>query len=481
MRSLSRRPLAVLALSVLGTLPLPAAPALAADQAVLGTVFSVTDPAPGDPSRRKITFTAEDASGAHTVSGDPRVPSNSAGALLRIDLGGTMPGSQTFTLAQRETAAGKPLWRALEPGGYLYRDPKGEFGPVTSLRLRRAGNGTLQIKGTLKGAGIDLAPPATGTSASVTLTLGTGDRYCVQYADGSLKNDAARLFRVKKPLTAGCPAVVAGDVLALAYNVAGLPQGISGSNPEVNTPLIGPLLNGYEITLLQETWKTPDPNPLAPLRVYHEILEAASLHPFRSIAAPQPLGTNPFRPSALLADGLNRFSNFPFDEEIRVPWNTCVESAADCLALKGFSIARTTFAPGVVVDVYDLHMEAGGDPADDVARDEGITQLVQAMTTYSAGRPIIVGGDFNLHTNTEPDGSQYARLLSEAGLTDVCAAVGCSTTGRIDKFAYRSAGPVTITPLSHDFETDVFVRDGNVDLSDHEALAVRFGWSVAAQ
>ena len=63
----------------------------------------------------------------------------------------------------------------------------------------------------------------------------------------------------------------------------------------------------------------------------------------------------------------------------------------------------------------------------------------------------------------------------------MCTAVGCATTGRIDKFAFRSAGAVTLTPLSHRFETDVFVRDGNVDLSDHDALAVRFGWSVAAQ
>ena len=285
---------------------------------------------------------------------------------------------------------------------------------------------------------------------------------------------------MKKPITEGCPPVVTGDFLALAYNVAGLPQGISGSDPEINTPLIGPLLNGYELTLLQETWKTPDPNPLAPLRVYHEILEAASLHPFRSVAAAQPLGTNPARPSAILADGLNRFSNFPFAEEIRIPWSTCVDSAADCLAMKGFSIARTTFAPGVVVDVYDLHMEAGSDPADDVARDQGITQLVTAMNGYSAGHPVIIGGDFNLHTGSEPDGSQYARLLDEAGLTDVCAAVGCPSPGRIDKFAFRSAGAVTLSALSHHFETDVFVRDGNVPLSDHEALAVRFAWSVAA-
>ncbi|MCW5893191.1 MAG: endonuclease/exonuclease/phosphatase family protein [bacterium] len=478
MRAQPRRLLPLLALAA--ALALPSAAALAADQAVRGMTFAVTDPKPGEPAKRKLTFVAKEVGGGHTVVGDPRVPTNAAGATLRIDVAGATPGSQTFVLPQRDTAAGKPLWRTLKPGGFLYSDARGEFGPVTLLRLRRAVNGTVQIKGTLKGDGLTVTPPADGTAATVTLTFGTGDRYCVQYADGAVRNDAARAFRVKKPATKGCPATVTGEFLALAYNVAGLPQGLSGSDPEINTPLIGPLLNNYEITLLQETWKTPDPNPLAPLRVYHEILEATARHPFRSIAAPQPLGTNPFRPSAILADGLNRFSNFPFDEEIRIPWATCVESAADCLATKGFSIARTTFAPGVVVDVYNLHMEAGSDPADNVARNQGITQLVTAMNGYSAGRPVIIGGDFNLHTNTQPAGSQYARLLSEAGLTDVCAAVGCPSPSRIDKFAFRSGGKVTLTALSHRFETDVFVRNGNIRLSDHDALAVRFAWSVTA-
>jgi endonuclease/exonuclease/phosphatase family metal-dependent hydrolase len=475
MRPTFRRPLALAVLSALAVLP--AAPSLAADQAVQGTAFSLTNP---DAARRKLTFTAKEAGGAHTVTGEPRVPSNSSGAVLRIDLAGANPGTQTFALGQRTTTAGKPTWRTLKPSGFLYSDPRGEFGPVTSLRIRRAGNGTLTIKGTLKGAGLALTPPADGTAATVALTIGSGDRYCVQFADGTVKNDATRAFRVKKPVTQGCPAVVSGELNALSYNVAGLPQGLSGSDPEINTPLIGPLLNGYDLTLLQETWKTPDPNPLAPLRVYHEILEAGALHPFRSIAAPQPLNTNPFRPSAILADGLNRFSNFPFGEEIRTPWATCVPSAADCLALKGFTVARTTLAPGVVVDIYDLHMEAGSDPEDDVARDQGITQLVESMNGYSAGMPVIVGGDFNLHTNTEPDGSQYARLLSEAGLTDACAATGCPQPGRIDKFAYRSGGAVTLEALSYRFATDVFVRNGNVPLSDHEALNVRFGWTVTA-
>jgi hypothetical protein len=119
------------------------------------------------------------------------------------------------------------------------------------------------------------------------------------------------------------------------------------------------------------------------------------------------------------------------------------------------------------------------DPEDDVARDQGVTQLSTFIQTHSAGRPVIVGGDFNLHTDVEPDQSQFLRLLAETGLQDVCATLSCPEPGRIDKFLFRSNAAVTITPLSWHFETDVFVRDGNVPLSDHEALAVRFGWSVA--
>ena len=63
-----------------------------------------------------------------------------------------------------------------------------------------------------------------------------------------------------------------GEVHALTYNVAGLPEILSGSNPEVNTDLIGPKLNDFDLVVMQETWETPDPNPLAPTRVYFEIL-----------------------------------------------------------------------------------------------------------------------------------------------------------------------------------------------------------------
>jgi hypothetical protein len=454
-------------------------PTRAADQPVAGSRFSITDP--GNPAGRMVSVSARERASASTVSGDPGTPANSNAAVLQILTAGATPSARTFTLPPGTSSSGREFWRALPPAGFQYADRKGERGPVRKLRVVRSASGTFEITATLRGdAGI--VPPNPGTEAFLLLTLGTGDRYCVHFgADAAVRRNDGRSFSVRKPATTACPAVVSGDFLALSYNVAGLPEGISGSHPAVNTPIIAPLLNGYDLVLMQETWKTPDPNPLAPTRVYHEILEAGSTHPFKSLSAPLPLGTDPRRPSALVADGLNQFSRFPFGEITREMWTNCDPSAADCLSLKGFTMTRTTFAPGVTADVYDLHGEAGSTPNDDILRDADITQLSTFIQTFSTGHPIIVGGDFNLHTDTEPDSTQFNRLLAETGLQDVCAALSCPQPGRIDKFLFRSSDAVTITPLSWHFETEVFVDGDGAQLSDHEALAVRFGWAVTAE
>jgi len=452
--------------------------AFGADQSLLGKSLAVKSPPAGEPGYRKIVVKADAPA---TLSGDPTTPANSAGAILHVVVDGGTPSSQSFTLPQGIARTGKPFWRSLDGKGFDYVDRYGEHGPVQRVQLRRAASSNARLAVKIRGAAntIDVAPPNPGTAGDVTLAFAAGDRYCARFGpDASVRNDGDRSFKVNRVLSAGCPDLVEGEFLALSYNVAGLPQGISGSDPEINTPIIAPLLNGYDVVVMQETWKTPDPNPFAPTRVYHEILEAGSTHPFKTLSATQPLGMNPSRPSALLADGLNTFSRFPFGDVTRVPWPTCTNSAADCLAFKGFSMVRMTIAPGVTVDVYDLHMEAGGDPEDDVARDLDVTTLSNFIQASSADRPVLVGGDFNLHTNSEPDSSQFQRLLAETGLNDVCATLACPEPGRIDKWLFRSSGQVTITPLSWHFETDVFVRDGNVPLSDHEALAVRFGWAV---
>ena len=271
-----------------------------------------------------------------------------------------------------------------------------------------------------------------------------------------------------------------GEFLALTYNVAGLPMGLSSSMPELFTPMIGPLLNDYDVVLVQESWLTPDPNPGDPLRVYHELLVEVSEHPYKSVPAEVPWGTDSDRPDALLGDGLNMFSDFPFGETTRVRWPTCVETASDCLALKGFSATRMELADGVSVDVYNLHMEAGGSPEDDAARDAGIDLLVDFIADFSNGTAVIVGGDFNLHTDGEPAATQFARLLEEAGLQDACTVHECDRPGSIDKFLFRSSDALELSAESFSFETDVFVSDAGEPLSDHDPLAVRFAWSATA-
>jgi hypothetical protein len=276
----------------------------------------------------------------------------------------------------------------------------------------------------------------------------------------------------------GDPPRPSGSFLALTYNVAGLPEGLSQSMPLTYTPLIGPLLNGYDLVFLQESWQTPVPNPVAPLRVYHEILVAASDHEYKTEAAGQPLGSDPTRPTALLSDGLNVFSRFPLGETTRVAWRTCVDSDSDCLAFKGFSMTTAQLADGLPVHVYDLHGEAGDTPADHTARDADIDQLLAFMNQHSRDVAIVMGGDFNLHTDREPAATQFARLLATGELKDACTELNCEFPGSIDKLLFRSSEAVELTADSWSRERDKFVSDTGQALSDHTPVAVRFVWTA---
>lgn len=326
----------------------------------------------------------------------------------------------------------------------------------------------------------------------ISLTLGTLAVSVGACSDDGSNETAPRSGDSTTSTTAGR----SGEFVLLSYNVAGLPEALSGSEPARNTALIGPELNAYDLVLLQESWKTPDPNPLAPLRVYHEELETAVDFPHRSDPAPQPLGSDPNRPEALLADGLNRFSRMPFDEVTRVAWTGCFGGmdqsdggAGDCLATKGFSVSTTHLADGVDVDVYNLHGEAGSAPRDQELQAGDYDQLAAFILEHSAGKAVLLAGDTNLHTDTtadpeHPEGAGdleiWDRFLEQTGLVDVCEPLECKDADRIDKAAFRNGGGVTLKPLSRTWETATFVRSDGEPLSDHDPLAVRFRWTEAA-
>ncbi len=259
-----------------------------------------------------------------------------------------------------------------------------------------------------------------------------------------------------------------GEFLLLTYNVAGLPQGISSSNPEANIPQISPLLNTYDLALVQEDF------------YYHADLAAGAMHPFHTQPYMEP-------PDILdLGDGLNRFSQFPVEDHERIPWYTCnggiSDCAGDCLATKGWSFARTMIDANLVedgvpaeIDIYNLHMEAGGCPQDVEIRLQSAHDLVAEITSRSPGRAVIVAGDFNLRENDPEDVEPLMVLLSGAELFDSCTELECGDI-RIDKVMYRSGDNLELTPLTWEVPPEFVDMDGE-DLSDHKPVAVSFAYT----
>jgi hypothetical protein len=258
------------------------------------------------------------------------------------------------------------------------------------------------------------------------------------------------------PITPG-PTATSGTFRMLTYNVAGLPQLISGSSPATNTIQISPLLNTYDLVVAQEDFS------------YHIDLASQALHPFQCLPQTQY--------AALMHDGLSRFSKFPFVDFGRTRWSQfhgLFSSGADGLAAKGFSVARHDIAPGVTVDVYNLHADAGSDQGDIDARIVQFAQLATFIQTFSANRPVIVAGDTNLKGARRPrDDQTLADFLGAAGLQDAARVLGAPED--IDRIMFRSSTTVILKPLLWR-EADEFVDANGNELSDHEANNVDFEW-----
>ncbi len=243
----------------------------------------------------------------------------------------------------------------------------------------------------------------------------------------------------------------------LTYNVAGLPDTISGSNPEMFIPQISPLLNTFDMVLVQEDFW------------YHDELILDITLPHASV----PWSDEPTFED--IGDGLNRFGIHAFDQHERVGWYAChgqVDCASDCLATKGWSFARTTIAEGIEIDVYNLHMEAGGCPEDLEIRTNAAQDLVEAIEARSTGRAVIVAGDFNLDA-VDPEDVEPLRIFIEDGqLVDACDAVECGDQ-RIDHVMVRSGTDLELQVLSWWVPEEFVDATTGEPLSDHLPVAAR--------
>lgn len=255
----------------------------------------------------------------------------------------------------------------------------------------------------------------------------------------------------------GVQVAMTTDFNLLTYNISGLPQSFSAGNPAKNIPLISPLLNKYDIVLVQEDF------------YYHAALRTKANHRYKSIPKARPS-------EFLLSDGLNRFSIFPFENFKRIAWTTCSnDKDNDCYAVKGFTVARTQIAPGVEIDIYNIHLDAGSSAKDVAARRTQIEHLLSIMNTYSPNHAVIIAGDLNLHTeNSHDDEILLQKLLDVGGLTDACESAACQTP-LVDRVLFRGSDLIDLTVLSWQIDRS-FVNSAGGGLSDHNAIGVEFRW-----
>ncbi|MGW2703193.1 jacalin-like lectin [Streptomyces sp. NPDC001340] len=267
-------------------------------------------------------------------------------------------------------------------------------------------------------------------------------------------------------------ATTTGTFNVLAYNVAGLPEGLSSSHPATNTPLISPRLAGYDMVNVQEDFN------------YHAALYAGDNHPYRTATSG----------GAGIGDGLNTLSKYPFEDFERVKWNDC--TGTNCLTPKGFTLARVRLAEGVFVDLYNLHPNA--DDTDDAlaARRANIAQVSAFIKANSAGNAVIVMGDTN--TRYTRAGDNIRTLVDDNGLTDawVQQVLGgtaprqgadpllCPTSAPpndcevVDKVLYRGSNLVNLTATRYNDEWAKFLDSSGGNLSDHFPHTVDFSYTL---
>ena len=258
----------------------------------------------------------------------------------------------------------------------------------------------------------------------------------------------------KKPWIADGRTSVTAKILT--YNVAGLPDLFSSSRPSVNHLVISPKLNNFDIVLVQEDFR------------YHKSLSSQVTLPYSSGLTRKGLFG--------LGDGLNRFSVYGFENYNRITWTKShgiFSHSNDSLAPKGFTAAAHHLSRYIEVDIYNLHMDAGKNHKDYLAREVQISQLSEVLDEKSRGKAVIVAGDWNLKENRPNDRALLERFKETHSLLDAREVLSAGQD-RIDRILYRNGEGVEIVPLSYTVESNMFRDGAGSALSDHEAVSVQF-------
>jgi len=253
-----------------------------------------------------------------------------------------------------------------------------------------------------------------------------------------------------------------GALSILSYNVAGIHNVLSPLKNRKNMRTIGEKINQFDIALLQENFS------------YHSLLMEAVGFPFWK--------KGDFK--GVLGSGLMRLSKTPFNDFESFTWPTCsgvLRNDSDCLAKKGFTFSRHEVTPGVFIDIYNIHADAGRSINDKKARFKQFKFLSETIEEKSKNSAVIVAGDWNLLHDDEDDQLVFYLFLKRNNLSYMCKDLICGQEkqGVFDRFTFRGGKEVSLKlkELALPYEFDFYDKKEN-PLSDHDPLVIEIEWSL---
>lgn len=208
-------------------------------------------------------------------------------------------------------------------------------------------------------------------------------------------------------------------------------------------------------------------------------------------------------------DGLNLMykSNLTVSSESMTAWNEHYspttnyvvvqvpdQNGADGMIDKGFRFYQVQMAPGVVVDVYILHMDAETSEKDNAARASQIEQLMAAVNANDNGNPIIIMGDTNCRYTRDP----LEATIIKAGFSDpwiklernnvypqvgekdlMVGDLGYQEGEVVDKVFYKDGTNVKLEATEYLVDAEGYTDDGGL-LGDHPPVIVTFEYSFTS-
>jgi len=284
------------------------------------------------------------------------------------------------------------------------------------------------------------------------------------------------------------PAAHSGSFNVLTYNIDGFPKAMGGNSTE-DTKSISAILESLalDIVVFQEDFTKHD-----------ELVSSftTTTYPYRTAHWK---GT-----ATTFGDGLATVSKFPFNywDYNNAQWDQCAgtlreqilgtSSHPDCMTEKGFSVVTLDIDEGFQIDFYNLHQDAGGDSKSLAAKQTNMAQLAEYINTYSAGKVVIVAGDFNMKLGALTSAKERTHLsiwiefLNSTGLSVMCMEVynnwnDCDAAGfdKQDHILFKGNNEYTLHALTIEHAAE-FGEINKIDtengLSDHYPLKGAFYW-----